>query len=142
MRKIQGTAEGHAPGGSLTGLVVESGDSLTTVTPIVDGFIISSGIRCSPLAGARVTCELQSLLRRQRATGPLTWARCKQLKEEQVCARPMHGGDEGDRCVWLAVFSMLKTESDGRVMGQLVLVQMQARVRTNKRAACMPVFRC
>ncbi|KAK2076403.1 hypothetical protein QBZ16_000928 [Prototheca wickerhamii] len=91
----QGAAEGHAPGGSLTGLVVESGDSLTTVTPIVDGFIISSGVRCSPLAGARVTCELQSLLRRHRAAGPLTWARCKQLKEEQVCARPMHGGDEG-----------------------------------------------
>ena len=87
------------------------------MTPIVDGFIISSGVRCSPLAGARVTSELQSLLRRQRVAGPLTWTRCKQLKEEQVCARPMHGGAEGDRCVWLVVFSMLKTESDGRVMG-------------------------
>lgn len=76
----------------LTGLVVESGDSLTTVSPIVDGFIIPSGVRCLTLAGFTVTKRLQTLLQRngRQAETPqshVSWSLATQLKERHCFVR-------------------------------------------------------
>mmetsp|Transcript_68304 Transcript_68304/g.172160 ORF Transcript_68304/g.172160 Transcript_68304/m.172160 type:complete len:426 (+) Transcript_68304:98-1375(+) len=52
------------PGASpdLTGLVVDSGDGLTHVIPVADGFVVSSCIQEIPLAGRHVTQFVSDML--------------------------------------------------------------------------------
>ncbi|PJF16971.1 Actin-like protein [Paramicrosporidium saccamoebae] len=47
----------------LTGCVVDSGDGVTHIIPVVDGYAIGSAIKHVPLAGREVTLFLQQLLR-------------------------------------------------------------------------------
>lgn len=54
------TATPHAP---LTGVVVDAGDGVTHVVPVVDGYVIGSAIRSIPIAGRDVTAFVQQLMR-------------------------------------------------------------------------------
>jgi len=48
---------------ALTGAVVDAGDSCTSCTPVVEGYVLSSALRSLPLAGRDVTRYVQKLLR-------------------------------------------------------------------------------
>lgn len=46
-------------GGSLTGVVVDSGDGCTHVIPVSEGFVLGSSIQSIPVAGRDVTAYIQ-----------------------------------------------------------------------------------
>jgi actin-related protein 3 len=48
---------------TLTGTVVDSGDGVTHVIPVADGYVIGSAIRHIPLAGRDITAFVQKSLR-------------------------------------------------------------------------------
>ncbi|XP_074603780.1 actin-related protein 3B-like [Brevipalpus obovatus] len=48
---------------SLTGIVLDSGDGVTHVIPVADGYVIGSCIKHIPIAGRDITYFIQSLLR-------------------------------------------------------------------------------
>ena len=48
---------------SLTGTVVDSGDGVTHVIPVADGYVIGSCIRHIPLAGRDITSFIQKMMR-------------------------------------------------------------------------------
>ncbi len=48
---------------SLTGTVVDSGDGVTHVIPVADGYVIGSCIKHIPLAGRTITSYIQQLMR-------------------------------------------------------------------------------
>ena len=47
---------------TLTGTVVDSGDGVTHVIPVADGYVIGSCIKHIPLAGRDITAFIQQLL--------------------------------------------------------------------------------
>ncbi|XP_071485576.1 actin-related protein 3 [Diadema antillarum] len=53
---------------SLTGIVVDSGDGVTHVIPVAEGYVIGSCIKHIPIAGRDITYFVQQLLR-ERETG-------------------------------------------------------------------------
>lgn len=77
---------------ALTGTVIDSGDGVTHVIPVVDGYVIGSSIKHIPLAGRDVTHFIQQLLReRSDETGlspEMTMAAAKALKEELCYCAP------------------------------------------------------
>lgn len=48
---------------SYTGTVLDSGDGVTHIIPVVDGFIINSCIKHIPLAGSNMTAFIANILR-------------------------------------------------------------------------------
>lgn len=48
---------------SLTGTVIDSGDGVTHVIPVAEGYVIGTAIKNIPLAGRDITLFIQSLLR-------------------------------------------------------------------------------
>jgi len=54
----------------LSGLVVDSGDGLTHIIPVVDGHVIGSGIRQIPLAGRDVTNYILRQIRERKEPIP------------------------------------------------------------------------
>ncbi|EDK36337.1 conserved hypothetical protein [Meyerozyma guilliermondii ATCC 6260] len=48
---------------SLTGTVIDSGDGVTHVIPVAEGYVIGTSIKNIPLAGRDITSFIQSLLR-------------------------------------------------------------------------------
>lgn len=48
---------------SLTGTVIDSGDGVTHVIPVAEGYVIAGAIKNIPLAGRDITLFIQSLLR-------------------------------------------------------------------------------
>lgn len=48
---------------SLTGTVIDSGDGVTHVIPVAEGYVIGTAIKNIPLAGRDITSFIQSLLR-------------------------------------------------------------------------------
>lgn len=50
-----------------TGTVVDSGDGVTHVIPVVDGYVVGSAIKSVPIAGREVTMFIQSLIREREA---------------------------------------------------------------------------
>jgi len=48
---------------TLTGTVIDSGDGVTHVIPVADGYVIGSSIKHIPLAGRDITAFVQNLLR-------------------------------------------------------------------------------
>ncbi|RWS01552.1 actin-related protein 3-like protein [Dinothrombium tinctorium] len=48
---------------TLTGIVIDSGDGVTHVIPVADGYVIGSCIKHIPIAGRNITYFIQSLLR-------------------------------------------------------------------------------
>lgn len=80
---------------TLTGTVVDSGDGVTNVIPVVEGYVIGSQIRQIPVAGRDVTHFIQTLIRERGETGvptekSLDFAR--QIKEQMcyVCPDLVH----------------------------------------------------
>jgi actin-related protein 3 len=55
---------------SLTGTVVDSGDGVTHVIPVADGYVIGSCIKHIPLAGRDITGFVQQLMRDRKEPIP------------------------------------------------------------------------
>lgn len=55
--------QGEGAAAALTGLVMESGDGPTHITPLVDGYLLTPGCRTLGAGGAHVTSRVQELLR-------------------------------------------------------------------------------
>ncbi|XP_024946714.1 actin-related protein 3 isoform X2 [Cephus cinctus] len=53
----------HVDDRPLTGIVIDSGDGVTHVIPMADGYVIGSCIKHIPIAGRDITYFIQSLLR-------------------------------------------------------------------------------
>ena len=56
-------ASSQIQGRSLTGTVVDSGDGVTNIIPVAEGYVIASSIQSIPIAGRDITEFIQSLLR-------------------------------------------------------------------------------
>jgi hypothetical protein len=54
----------------LTGLVIDSGDGVTHVVPVAEGYLIGSSIKHIPISGRDITYFVQSLLREREPTIP------------------------------------------------------------------------
>lgn len=54
-------------GKSLTGTVIDSGDGVTHVIPVADGYVIGSAIKSIPIAGRSITYFVQQLIREREA---------------------------------------------------------------------------
>ena len=50
---------------SLTGVVVDSGDSATYIVPICDGFVVESNIKHFPIAGRKITKFMEQMIRKR-----------------------------------------------------------------------------
>ena len=48
---------------SLTGVVVDSGDSATYIVPICDGFVVEPNIKHIPIAGRKITKFMEQMIR-------------------------------------------------------------------------------
>lgn len=71
---------------TLTGTVVDSGDGVTHVIPVVDGYVIGSCIKHIPLAGRTMTHFIQQLLRdRGEPVPPEVSLQVAQDIKEQYC---------------------------------------------------------
>eukprot|EP00606_Chrysophyceae_sp_TOSAG23-5_P001051 GSChrysophyteH2.ASY1.ANO1.252.1 assembled CDS len=55
---------------SLTGTVIDSGDGVTHVIPVADGYVIGSAIKHIPLAGRTITQYVQQLMRERKEPVP------------------------------------------------------------------------
>jgi actin-related protein 3 len=55
---------------SLTGAVIDSGDGVTHVIPVADGYVIGSCIQHIPLAGRTITSYIQQLMRDRKEPVP------------------------------------------------------------------------
>ena len=73
----------------LTGMVVDSGDGVTHVFPVADGFVIGSCVKHIPLAGRDITKFVLGELRNRKETMPsedaLEIARTVKEKYGYVC---------------------------------------------------------
>ena len=56
-------ASKRSGGSTLTGTVIDSGDGVTHVIPVADGFVIASSIKSVPIAGRDLTAFVQQLMR-------------------------------------------------------------------------------
>lgn len=75
---------------SLTGVVMDCGDGVSHVVPVVDGYVVGSGIKSMPIAGSNVTSFVQKLLRERNQSIPpeLSMEAARQVKEKYsyVCS--------------------------------------------------------
>ncbi|EEH22680.1 hypothetical protein PABG_04891 [Paracoccidioides brasiliensis Pb03] len=72
---------------SLTGTVIDSGDGVTHVIPVAEGYVIGSSIKSIPIAGRDITHFVQNLLReRQEADSSMKTA--EKVKEEYCYVCP------------------------------------------------------
>ncbi|CAD7697901.1 unnamed protein product [Ostreobium quekettii] len=62
------------PAGGLTGTVVDVGDGVTHVIPIVDSYVIASSIKSIPIAGRDVSAFVQQLIRDRGESVPADMA--------------------------------------------------------------------
>ncbi|SCU99257.1 LADA_0H18580g1_1 [Lachancea dasiensis] len=72
---------------SLTGTVIDSGDGVTHVIPVAEGYVIGSAIKNIPIAGRDITLFIQSLLR-ERGEEDTSLRTAERLKQEYcyVCS--------------------------------------------------------
>ena len=66
---------------SLTGTVIDSGDGVTHVIPVAEGYVIGSSIKSIPIAGRDITYFVQSLLR-ERGEPDSSLKTAQDIKEE------------------------------------------------------------
>eukprot|EP00736_Rhodelphis_marinus_P009944 Rmarinus@m.12982 len=68
---------------TLTGTVVDSGDGVTHVIPVADGYVIGSAIKHVPIAGSNITKFVQQLIRERGEAVPaeLSHEVAKRVKE-------------------------------------------------------------
>ena len=55
---------------SMTGTVVDSGDGVTHIIPVADGFVIGSAIKTIPIAGKQISLFIQQMLRDREPNFP------------------------------------------------------------------------
>ena len=69
---------------SYTGTVLDSGDGVTHIIPVVDGFVINSCIKHIPLAGSNMTAFICDMLRQRNQKMPVeeTFKVAKMIKEK------------------------------------------------------------
>ncbi|KAL8823489.1 MAG: hypothetical protein Q9170_008358 [Blastenia crenularia] len=72
---------------SLTGIVVDSGDGVTHVIPVAEGYVIGSSIKSIPIAGRDITYFVQSLLR-DRGEADSSLKTAEKVKEEYCYVCP------------------------------------------------------
>lgn len=72
---------------SLTGTVIDSGDGVTHVIPVAEGYVIGSSIKSIPIAGRDITYFVQSLLR-DRGEPDSSLKTAERVKEEYCYVCP------------------------------------------------------
>ena len=72
---------------SLTGTVIDSGDGVTHVIPVAEGYVIGSAIKNIPIAGRDITYFIQSLLR-DRNEPDTSLKTAEKIKEEYCYVCP------------------------------------------------------
>lgn len=75
----------------LTGTVIDSGDGVTHVIPVVEGYVIGSCIRHIPLAGRDITAFIQRMVRDRGEPVPPedSLEVAKRIKEEHCYVCPV-----------------------------------------------------
>ncbi|ANB15258.1 actin-related protein 3 [Sugiyamaella lignohabitans] len=68
---------------SLTGTVIDSGDGVTHVIPVAEGYVIGSAIKNIPIAGRDITYFIQSILRDRNE--PDTSLKTAETIKENLC---------------------------------------------------------
>eukprot|EP00906_Rhabdomonas_costata_P026911 RCo038312 len=72
--------------GTMTGIVVDSGDGSTSIIPVAEGYVVSSCIRHIPLAGRDITHYIQQMLRdREEPVPPEDLQQAAQKIKETHC---------------------------------------------------------
>ncbi|SCV00136.1 LAMI_0G03114g1_1 [Lachancea mirantina] len=66
---------------SLTGTVIDSGDGVTHVIPVAEGYVIGSAIKNIPIAGRDITLFIQSMLR-ERGEADTSLRTAERIKQE------------------------------------------------------------
>ena len=72
---------------SLTGTVIDSGDGVTHVIPVAEGYVIGSSIKSIPIAGRDITYFVQSLMR-DRGEPETSLKTAERVKEEHGYVAP------------------------------------------------------
>ncbi|CAB4254641.1 similar to Saccharomyces cerevisiae YJR065C ARP3 Essential component of the Arp2/3 complex [Maudiozyma barnettii] len=72
---------------SLTGTVIDSGDGVTHVIPVAEGFVIGSAIKNIPIAGRDITLFIQQLLR-ERGEADTSLRTAERIKQEHCYVCP------------------------------------------------------
>lgn len=72
---------------SLTGTVIDSGDGVTHVIPVAEGYVIGSAIKNIPIAGRDITLFIQSLLR-ERGEVDTSLRTAERIKQEYCYVCP------------------------------------------------------
>ncbi|CAH02543.1 Arp3 [Kluyveromyces lactis] len=72
---------------SLTGTVIDSGDGVTHVIPVAEGYVIGSAIKNIPIAGRDITLFIQSLLR-ERGEQDASLRTAERIKQEYCYVCP------------------------------------------------------
>lgn len=72
---------------SLTGTVIDSGEGVTHVIPVAEGYVIGSSIKSIPIAGRDITYFVQSLLR-DRGEPDSSLKTAEKIKEEFCYVSP------------------------------------------------------
>ncbi|EFJ49440.1 actin-related protein Arp3 [Volvox carteri f. nagariensis] len=74
----------------LTGTVVDVGEGVAHIIPVVDGFVLEGAIKCLPLAGRAVTSFVQQMLRERGEPVPpeMSLELCRRIKEGHCYVAP------------------------------------------------------
>ncbi|AMD21578.1 HFL278Wp [Eremothecium sinecaudum] len=72
---------------SLTGTVIDSGDGVTHVIPVAEGYVVGSAIKNIPIAGRDITLFIQSLLR-ERGEADTSLRTAERIKQEYCYVCP------------------------------------------------------
>ncbi|CCK68466.1 actin-related protein 3 KNAG_0B00170 [Huiozyma naganishii CBS 8797] len=72
---------------SLTGTVIDSGDGVTHVIPVAEGYVIGSAIKNIPIAGRDITQFIQTLLR-ERGEADTSLRTAERIKQEYCYVCP------------------------------------------------------
>ncbi|KXZ55585.1 hypothetical protein GPECTOR_2g1135 [Gonium pectorale] len=93
-RAAKSGAGSSLPGGPasshLTGTVVDVGEGVTHIIPVVDGFVLGGAIRSLPVAGRAVTGFVQQMLRERGEAVPpdMSLEVCRRIKEGHCYVAP------------------------------------------------------
>lgn len=72
----------HVHERTLTGTVVDSGDGVTHIIPVAEGYVIGSCVASIPIAGREVTSFVQQLIREREADVSLDMGAAQKIKED------------------------------------------------------------
>lgn len=102
---------------SLTGTVVDSGDGVTHVIPVAEGYVIGSAIKHIPIAGRDITSFVQGLLKDRETTIPAddAFEVAKKVKERYSYVCPdivkEFAKYDKDPSKWVKVYEGIKSRT-------------------------------